>query len=153
MNTRRHVVTEDGVNRSLINWLLIVFGAFFAVAIMAQDDGVIEETISADAPPPEPACFSIRNITNYRALNNQFLLIEGRQDNNYLLTLGRACFGVRNADNIAISNHTDRVCANSQAKVTYARFGEVDECMITQIESVADRETAEMLVERRRQQN
>ena len=141
------------MNRNLVNWLIIVFGAFFAVALMAQDDGVVEESISTEAPPPEPACFSVRAIGNFHALNNQFMLIEGRRGDHFLLTLGRACFGIRSAQNIAISNNTDRVCANSQAKVTYARFGEVDECMIVQIESVADRDSAKMLVERRRQQN
>lgn len=141
------------MNRNLVNWLIILFGAFFAVALMAQDGDVVEEPISMDAPPPEPACFSIRNIGNFNALSNQFLLIESRRDNYFLLTLGRACFGIRNAQNIAVSNNTDRVCANSQAKVTYARFGEVDECMIVQVESVADRDSAKMLVERRRQQN
>ncbi len=141
------------MNRNLVNWLIIFLGAFFAVAIMAQEDKVVEEPISMDAPPPVPACFSVRGISNFAALNNQFLFIEGRRDNHFLLTLGRACFGIRGADNIAISNHIDRVCPNSQAKVTYVRFGDVEECMINQIEAVADRETAEMLVERRRQQN
>ncbi len=141
------------MNRNLINWLIILVGAGFAVALMAEEDRVVEEPISMDAPPPEPACFSVRDINNFKPISNQFLLIEGRRDNRYLLTLGRACFGIRSADNIAISNHTDRVCANSQAKVTYARFGEVEECMINQIETVADRETAEIIAERRRNQN
>ena len=141
------------MNRNLVNWLIILFGASFAVALMAEEGGVVEEPISTDAPPPEPACFSVRSIDNYNVLNNDFLLIEGRQDDSFLLTLGRACFGIRNANNIAISNHTDRVCANSQAKVTYVRFGEVEECMITQVEAVADRDTAKTLVERRRSQN
>lgn len=60
----------------------------------------------------------------------------------------RSCFGVRNAQDIAISNAVSRVCSNSLAEVTYRGIGNaLETCWITQVEAVEDRAAAAAIVE------
>ncbi|HEY5623255.1 MAG TPA: DUF6491 family protein [Gammaproteobacteria bacterium] len=140
-------------------FILLIAGAVVAVSAAAQNEtksggsDVISEPITSEAPPPEPACFNVRDIDSFSPLSDRFVWIEARRDEGYLLTIDRACFGLRSAQDIAISNHMNRVCANSQAKITFVDFGQVEECVIRTIETVSDRATAEMIVERRRQQD
>ena len=135
--------------------LSLLTAAVVTAPAVAQDDEeeIIAEEIPADLPPPEPACFNIRDVRNFDPIGSRFLWIEGRRDENYLLTIDRACFGLRNAEEIGFLNQTNRVCDNSQAKVRFVNLGRVEECVITTIESVADKDTAEVIAERRRQQN
>ena len=140
-------------------FILLIAGAIVALSAAAQgeaessDSAIISEEITSEAPPPEPACFNVRDIDNFSPLSDRFVWLESRGDDSYLLTVDRACFGLRSAQDIAISNHMNRVCANSQAKITYRNFSEVEECVIRMIEKVSDRTAAEMIAERRRQQD
>ena len=55
----------------------------------------------------------------------------------YILTMDRRCLGLRNAQEIAIENHRDRVCSNSQATVSYRGVGgRRDTCGIRTIEKI-----------------
>jgi hypothetical protein len=125
---------------------------------IAQDDAEVsaensvEEKITTEVPAPEPACFSVRDINNFDALGDRFVYVEGRRNQHYLLTMQRACFGLRSANGIAISNTIDRVCSNSFADITYREFGTIESCTIREVESVADKAAAEAIAERRRNQ-
>lgn len=135
-------------------WLTCVLLATVSNLAFAQNDAdeVIEEEISTDAPPPEPACFNVRDIDNFDALNDSFVYVSGRRNQHYLLTMQRSCFGLRNARGIAISNQINRICSNSFGEISYRDFDTVVKCGIRQIEAVADKDAARALVERRKNQ-
>ncbi len=135
-------------------WLTCVLLATVSSVALAQDDAgeVIQEEISTDAPPPEPACFNVRDINNFDPLDDSFVYIAGRRNQHYLLTMQRSCFGLRNARGIAISNQINRICSNSFGEITYRDFDTVVKCGIRQIEAVADKDAARALVERRKDQ-
>ena len=135
-------------------WLTCVLLATATGLAFAQDDAdeVIEEEISTDAPPPEPACFSVRDINNFDPLNDSFVYVSGRRDQHYLLTMQHACFGLRNARGIAISNQMNRIGSNSFGEISYRDVDTVVKCGIRQIEAVVDKDAARALVERRKDQ-
>ncbi len=138
----------------------------FAMLAWAQDEAeneagenvaaseVEEVEIDPNAPPStEPGCFSVRGIRNFSPLSDEALYVDGGRGNHFLLTMDRSCFGLRNAQGIAIDNHMDRVCSNSQARVTYRGVGRsVESCRIRTVEAVEDRAAARTIAEARRQQ-
>ncbi len=138
----------------------------FAISAWAQDeseseagaDAVASEAkevkIDANAPPSaEPGCFSVGRVRNFSPLSDEALYVDGGGGNHFLLTMDRSCFGLRNAYRIAIDNHMDRVCSNSQARVTYRGVGRsLESCRIRTVEAVEDRAAARTIAEARRQQ-
>ena len=134
----------------------------FAMSAWAQDESgtdaaaseVEEVVIDVNAPPStEPGCFSVRRVRNFSPLSDGALYVDGGGSNHFLLTMDRNCFGLRSAEDIAIDNHTDRVCSNSQASVTYRGVGgRLDSCGIRTVEAVEDRMAARTSAEARRQQ-
>lgn len=114
--------------------------------------GEAEEVVLDPNTPPStaPACFSVRGVRNFSALHNQYIYVQGRRDQHYLLTMERSCLGLRSSEGIEIENHTDRVCSNSQAGVSYrASGGRLETCYIRQVEAVEDRAAARIIVESR----
>ena len=136
----------------------VVFAAMSSLAF-AQDDAdavaedVVNEEISTDTPAPEPACFNVRDINNFDAIDDRFVYVEGRRDQHYLLTMDRSCFGLRSANGIAITNQMNRVCSNNFAKISYRDFGTTESCTIREVESVADKAAAVAIAERRKSQD
>jgi hypothetical protein len=64
--------------------------------------------------------------------------------------MSQVCMGLRDAENIAIANPSNRVCSNALAEVTYeAVGGRTETCWISQIEGVEDRSAAMELVQTR----
>ncbi len=138
----------------------------FAMSAWAQDESesggaadaaaseAKEVVIDANAPPSaEPGCFSVRRVRNFSPLSDGALYVDGGGSNHFLLTMDRNCFGLRNAQSIAIDNHMDRVCSNSQARVTYRGVGRsLESCRIRTVEAVEDRAAARIIAEARRQQ-
>jgi hypothetical protein len=57
------------------------------VAESTDDANVAEQEVdAADAPPAAvEACFFVRDIDDFDALSDEFVLVEGRGDENYLL--------------------------------------------------------------------
>ncbi len=138
----------------------------FAMSAWAQDESESEAETNAaaseaeeveidpNAPPSaEPGCFSVRRIRNFSPLSDEALYVDGGGGNHFLLTMDRSCFGLRNAQGIAIDNPMDRVCSNSQARVTYRGVGRsLESCRIRTVEAVEDRAAARTIAEARRQQ-
>ncbi len=134
----------------------------FAMSAWAQDESgtdaaaseVEEVVIDVNAPPStEPGCFSVRRVRNFSPLSNGALYVDGGGSNHFLLTMDRNCFGLRSAEYIAIDNHMDRVCSNSQARITYRGVGRsLESCRIRTVEAVEDRAAARTIAEARRQQ-
>jgi len=143
------------------SFLMFAAMAFVAPPVWAQDgeeaeqeveiaERVVEDVaISPDSlPSAEPACFNVRTIRNFSALHDEYIYVQGRRDQHFLLTMDRACFGLRNAEGIGISNAVSRVCSNSLAEVTYRGIGNaLDTCWIRAVEAVEDRTAAAALVE------
>jgi hypothetical protein len=110
-----------------------------------------KEVDAADAPPEvEDACFYVRDIDDFDALGDEFVFVEGRGDENYLLTMWAGCFGLEGAVGIAVSSPMIRVCSTSGAEIRYRGLGRLETCRIRVVESVASKEAAEALVEERK---
>ncbi len=101
-------------------------------------------------PVAERACFNARTATNFSALSNRHVYVQGRQNEHYLLTMFGTCFGLRNAFGIALSSDLTRVCSNTSATIYYRDFGRLEACRVNDVESVASREAAREIVELRR---
>ncbi len=138
----------------------------FAMSAWAQDESESEAAVDAAIseaeeikidpnarPSAEPGCFSVRRVRDFSPLSDKALYVDGGGSNHFLLTMNPGCFGLRNADGIVIDNHTDRVCSNSQARVTYRGIGRsLESCRIRTVEAVEDRAAARTIAEARRQQ-
>jgi hypothetical protein len=105
-----------------------------------------EVEIGGGPPPSEEACFNVREVRNFDAFDDEFIYVEGRGDQHFLLTTFRGCIGLRDSLRIAISNDFSRVCSNSFASVTYRGLGELETCRIRRVEAVEDKDAAEVLV-------
>ena len=114
---------------------------------------VEEVKIDPNAPPSaEPGCFSARRVRNFSPFSDVNLYVDGGGGNHFLLTMDRNCFGLRNAQGIAIQNQMDRVCSNSQARITFRGVGRsVESCRVRTVEAVEDRDAARALAEIRNQ--
>ncbi len=138
----------------------------FAMSAWAQDESESEAAVDAAAseaeeieidpnarPSAKPGCFSVRRVRNFSPLSDEALYVDGGGGTHLLLTMDRNCFGLRNAQGIAIDNHMDRVCSNSQARITYRGVGRsLESCRIRTVEAVEDRAAARTIAEARRQQ-
>ena len=128
----------------LIAPAVLIIGTAFA-----QDEADAPKPVDVDAkgePPSQEACFNVREVEDFSALDDLHVYLEGRRsDQHYLLTMFQGCVGLRGAIGIAISNEISRVCSNDNARVTYRGFGRVETCPIEKVEAVEDRESAEAL--------
>lgn len=138
----------------------------FAMSAWAQDESESEAAVDAAIseaeeikidpnarPSAEPGCFSVRRVRDFSPLSDKALYVDGGGSNHFLLTMNPGCLGLRSADGIVIDNHTDRVCSNSQARVTYRGIGRsLESCRIRTVEAVEDRAAARTIAEARRQQ-
>jgi hypothetical protein len=110
-----------------------------------------KEVDAAQAPPEaEEACFYVRDIDDFDALSDEFVFVEGRGDEKYLLTMWAGCFGLEGAVGIAVSSPMSRVCSTSGAEIRYRGLGRLETCRIREVETIASKEVAEALVEQRK---
>ncbi len=143
---------------------LFLIAALFALSAWTQEGeeaGQAEEAPDIDRseveeiaidpdslPPSEPGCFNVRSVRSFSPLHDEYILVEERRNQHFLITMDRGCFGLRNANGIAIDNVISRVCSNSQARITYRGIGgRLETCRARQIESVEDIEAARRIVE------
>ena len=115
-----------------------------------DDEQTKEVDVSTIPPTAEEACFLVRDVRNFDPLSNEFIFIEGRRGQNFLLTMFGGCFGLDDAIGIAIANPTSRVCSTSSAQITYRGLGGFREtCRVRKVESVEDKAYAARIVESR----
>ena len=108
------------------------------------------EVDAAEVPrEAEEACFFVRDIDDFDALSDEFVFVEGRGDENFLLTMWAGCFGLEGAVGIAVSSPMSRVCSTSGAEIRYRGLGRLETCRIRAVEAVASKEVAETIVEQR----
>ena len=110
-----------------------------------------EKTIDASFAPPaaEEACFLVRDIDDFDALSDELVFVEGRGNDNYLLTMWPGCFGLKGALGIAVSSPMSRVCSTSGAEIRYRGLGRLEICRIRLVEAIESKEAAEALLEQR----
>ncbi len=142
--------------KSLLTFMAGLF-VLCGASVFAQDDATEDEDevviTEVDAqeglPPSEEACFNSRNARNFDAISNDFIYVEERRGNHFLLTMDGSCFGLRGAQGIAISNQMSRVCSRDFARVTYRGLGQVESCRIRRVERVDSKAAAEQIAESR----
>jgi hypothetical protein len=101
-------------------------------------------------PPSEEACFNVREVRNFDALDDRYVYLEGARDDHYLLTMVGGCIGLEDSFQIAVSNELSRVCSIDFGKITYRGIsGQPETCSIREVEAVEDKAAAEQLVEAR----
>jgi Family of unknown function (DUF6491) len=153
------------MNRAIaISAALLLAAAPAASFAQGDGDGALPEDASDSAreprevdidaggePPAEEACFNVREVRNFTALDDRFVYIEGARDEHYLLTMAGVCIGLEDSFQIAISNELSRVCSIDFGKITYRGLGgRAETCSIREVEAVEDRAAAEQLVESRK---
>jgi len=122
--------------------VLIPFLATFGLVSACASTG----TTAGQAADRE--CFNIQTINNWSVLDNKHLYIKASgADNHFLLTMFASCHGIRSAQVLAFSNHTNRICSNDFGSVTYRDAGMPQRCRINNIERVSSRDEAKQLVE------
>jgi len=124
-----------------------------AIAILATAGTVADEN-SGDAEAAEPGqpCLNRRDIRNFDAMDNEHVYAEAGGGRRYLFTMEKGCFGLRGANAIGISDTTSRICANSQATITYREAARtLRRCRIRNIETVENKDAARALLAARRQ--
>lgn len=94
-------------------------------------------------------CFFIRNVNSWNAIDEKHLYLDATGDQQFLVTMDFACRGIRFANAIALSDPMGRVCPNDFGRITYRDAGRRASCRIDDIESVANRDEAEAMVEAR----
>ena len=129
-------------------------GALLTVtAGLAQDNAndAREVEVAGGEPPSEEACFNVREVRNFSALDDRYVYLETLGNEHYVLTMFPGCFGLEDSIQIAISNQMSRVCSIDTAKITYRGVGgDLESCPIRRVEAVEDRSAAEALVESRK---
>jgi len=115
----------------------------------AQEDEDEIEAIDINEMPPvaEEACFQSAEIRDFDALSDEFVLVENRRGEVFLLTMFPGCRGLGSSIQIALVSDLNRVCSNSAARIQFRGTELVDTCPIVKIESVEDKESGERLAE------
>lgn len=116
----------------------------------AEELVITEVDAHEGLPPSEEACFNSRNARNFDAISDDFIYLEERRGNHFLLTMDGSCFALAGATGIAISNQMSRVCSRDFARVSYRAIGQVESCRIRRVERVDSKAAAEQIAESRK---
>lgn len=98
---------------------------------------------------PREECFNVRDVRDFDYIDDYHVLVEARLDQHYLLTLERVCFGLMNANSLAIEHTTNRICSNVRATLTFEDFQISKRCVISTVEWVESKATAVKVVQNR----
>jgi hypothetical protein len=142
------------MKRNLTALLPVVLMLVLGLSTGSAEEEAAAQTAAeqADSAETSPVCLSSRDIRNFDALADDFVYVEGGSSNRYLFTMDRGCFGLRNANVIAVSDTTSRLCSNSFGRITYREAGRsLRYCRIRSIERVTDKDSARALVKAARE--
>jgi hypothetical protein len=108
----------------------------------AASDTGREVDLGRQPPASEESCFNVSAARDFDGLSDRHIVLHA-QGQDYLLTVDRACPGLSEAEGIAIVNPSARICSNSLAEISYRGVGgRLEQCLVTQVEAIADRATA-----------
>ena len=114
--------------------------------LFAGEPGQVDDGVGTLA---EKACFRVRDVRSFDAVDDRFVYVRGVRNQHFLLTMENVCMGLENSVGVAIANGFDRVCSNDRAMIAYKDFNQLRRCAILKVEEVADRDAALKLVKER----
>jgi hypothetical protein len=125
--------------------------AFAQENAMENDDELVNAEIDANdaLPPSNRACFYRRDALNFDAISDQFIYVEGRRDQHFLMTTDGTCAALAGTNAIAISSRMMRICSNNYTRISYRSADQVETCRIRKVERVDSEAAAETLAESR----
>jgi hypothetical protein len=129
------------------NSKILVFG----VALLTLTAPCVADEETDKTRTKEKVCVNSRGIRSFDGLSDQHVFIEERSKTYYLMTMTQRCFGLRNANGIAIKDTTSRVCSNGFGDIKYRDPGMgIRSCRINTIESVESKDQAKALIAERK---
>lgn len=140
---RLHITGVESVTRT---------AKLVLVLLVATVSGCTSAPDSAESSV-ESACFRVRDVRSFEAVDDRFVYVRCVRDRHFLLTMHIACLGLQDSIRVAIGNEFDRVCSTDRALITYRDFDRTRTCEILTVETVGSRERALELVEQRRGPN
>ena len=131
------------------HWQTMLF-----VPILAQSGCAASSGKIADMPltRADVACVNVRNINSYDSIDDEHLYVKVQGEPRHLLfTMDANCFGLNNAQAIAVKDRFTRVCSDTFGEVVYRDMARgLESCRIRNIEAVASKDDANQLVEARK---
>jgi len=110
--------------------------------------GCVSSRPASETLNEERVCVNIRQINSYAALDDQHVFVKVTGRDNYLLTVENVCSGLTFARGIAISDKMSRVCGDGFGILVFMHPGVGSKrCRILKIETVADKDAAQALIE------
>ena len=122
-----------------------------AALLMAPQISFAEEDATAGAEAePEVVCFNSDRVRNWDGLSDDYLFIEIKSDERYLMTMKSRCFGLKGAQVFAFKDTMRRVCSDdSFTEIVIRDMGSPMRCSIDTFEKVESKAAAEELVAER----
>lgn len=121
---------------TLVSLVVVLLGSH---SVFAAD-----ETDSEAAAEPERSCFNTDRIRNFDGLSDNFLYIEVKSTEMYLLSLRNPCFGLRSAQVIAFKDTLSKVCSDdSFVDIVIRDVSRPMSCRIENIERVESKAEAQ----------
>lgn len=116
-----------------------------AVVLLASQTAFAEdETDPAVDAEPERACFNTDRVRNFDGLSDNFLYIEIKSTEMYLLSLRNPCFGLRSARVIAFKDTLRRICSDdSFVDIVIRDVSRPMSCRVENIERVESKAEAQ----------
>ncbi|MGI9201655.1 MAG: DUF6491 family protein [Woeseiaceae bacterium] len=105
-----------------------------------------DETDPAAVAEPERACFNVDRVRNFDGLTDNFLYIEIKSTEMYLLSMRNQCFGLRSAQVIAFKDTLSRICSDdSFVDVVIRDVSRPMSCRVENIERVESKAEAQAI--------
>jgi len=113
----------------------------------AEDEA--DEAIEVES---ERVCILTRNVEDFDALSDKYIVVEERRNKFFLLTMDRSCSGLRNAHTIGFKTTTARICSERAGnEIVYSDLGSPRTCRIDTIVPVENKDDARAIVEEEEQ--
>lgn len=131
---------------------LAALGIALGVTLSSGSVWAEEDSANAEDGASEKTCFWLRNINDFRAIDNRHVWVRGpTRKNQYLLTLFQNCTGVRFTEHIALDTRpTNRLCSNGNEHLTVLDGSFSQRCLISNVERVETIKQARELVQARK---
>lgn len=114
-----------------------------AAILMISPAAFAEDETKAEV---ERACFNTDRVRNFDGLSDNFLYIEIKSTEMYLLSLRNPCFGLRSAQVIAFKDTLRRICSDdSFVDIVIRDVSRPMSCRVENIERVESKAEAQAI--------
>ena len=130
-------------------WQAMLFVPILALSGCAASSDKIADMPLARA---DVVCVNVRNINSFDVIDEEHLYVKVQGEPRHLLfTMDATCFGLNDAQAIAVKDRYARVCSDTFGDVVYRDLARgLESCRILNIEAVASKDDAKQLVEDRK---